>query len=65
MVSLTLRCVADGPTGFVANIEAGTVSVVNLALMKVVKRSEIDSKPTANGEVHEADGMARVTMGIW
>lgn len=64
VLPLTLRSTADGSTGFVANIGAGTVSVVDLLSMKVVKMLEIDTKPTATGALQGAHGMVHFPLII-
>ena len=56
---LTMRCTEDGKTAFVANILVGTVSVVDLTTMKVVRILDVDTKPDPKKNIHlGAHGMA-------
>ena len=64
LLPLTLRSTFDGATGFVANIGAGTVSVVDLSSMKVLKTLEVDTEPTTGGALQGAHGMAHFPMKL-
>jgi DNA-binding beta-propeller fold protein YncE len=59
LMPLTLWSSADGKTGFVANILSGTVTVVDLTSMSVVRTLEVDTIPRADKQFHQgAHGMA-------
>lgn len=60
-VPLTLRSSADGRTGFVANIFKGTVTIVDLRTMMVVKTLLVDTEPNPAKSTHQgARGMALI-----
>lgn len=59
--SLTLRSSEDGKIGFVANIFDGTVTVVDLASMTVVRTLDVDVTPDPGKKIHQgAHGMALI-----
>lgn len=61
MLPLTIRSSSDGKTAFVANIMPGTVSVIDLTSMTVVRTIDIDLKPRSDKQGHQgAHGMALV-----
>ncbi|KAL8817879.1 MAG: hypothetical protein Q9191_008060 [Dirinaria sp. TL-2023a] len=58
---LTIRAAADGKTAFVANIFSGTVTVVDLVSMTVVRTLEVDLTPDPAKNNHlGAHGMALI-----
>lgn len=60
-VRLTLQTSADGRTGFVANIFKGTVTVVDLTTMMVVKTLLVDTEPNPAKSTHQgARGVALI-----
>ena len=62
LLSLTIRSSEDGKTAFVANIFSGTVSVVDLGEMKVVRTLDVDTKRDVSKKFHQgAHGMAIIS----
>jgi hypothetical protein len=60
LLPLTMRS-TPGKTGFVANILSGTVTVVDLTSMAVIKTLDIDTTPNPAKKFHQgAPGMALV-----
>lgn len=61
ILPLTIRSSPDGKTAFVANIVPGTVSVVDLTSMTVVRTIDVDLKPRSDKQGHQgAHGMALI-----
>ena len=59
VLPLTMRSTPDGKTGFVANILSGTVTVVDLTSMAVIKTLDVDTTPNPAKNSHQgAHGMA-------
>lgn len=60
-VPLTMRCSADGTTAFVANIFSGTVTIVHLPSMTVLRTLDVDLTPHPEKKGHfGAHGMALI-----
>lgn len=59
LAPLTIRSSADGKTAFVANIFSGTVTIVDLTTMTVIRTLNIDITPNPAKKFHQgAHGMA-------
>ncbi|KAK4691226.1 hypothetical protein P7C71_g5725, partial [Lecanoromycetidae sp. Uapishka_2] len=59
---LTLRSTADGETAFVANIFSGTVTIIDLTSMTVIRTLDIDITPDPTKKFHQgAHGMALIS----
>ena len=59
LTPLTLRCSTDGRTAFVANVLAGTVSVVDLVEMRMVRTLDVDLVRREDKDFHQgAHGLA-------
>ncbi|MBA7490663.1 hypothetical protein ES702_01204 [subsurface metagenome] len=62
LLPLTIRSSSDGKTAFVANIMPGTVSVVDLTSMNVVRTIDVDQNPRSDKQGHQgAHGMALIS----
>lgn len=61
-IPLTLRSTADGKIAFVANIFSGTVTIVDLTSMTVIRTLNIDLTPNPSKKFHQgAHGMALIS----